>query len=178
MKGETKRKPQKKLSYRVGLKGSLLVIGFKNNLIHTSHRMLLMLPLPRAPEPLPTTTPGFSDPIHPKLFAIVIYVFIYYYTGDDTKNDRYNVLNYNTKQWRQSRCLFLCWCRIWLRNRIFVPRAWKTFCTFVGNNGCLEQLGQGGIQYEPPRRQVHCDRSLWSSCILHAILISVYTKIT
>ena len=47
--------------------------------------MLLMLPLPRAPEPLPTTTPGFSDPIHPKLFAIVIYVFIYYYTGDDTK---------------------------------------------------------------------------------------------
>ena len=60
--------------------------------------MLLMLPLPRAPEPLPTTTPGFSDPINPKLFAIVIYVFIYYYTGDDTKNDRYNVLNYNTKQ--------------------------------------------------------------------------------
>ena len=115
-----------------------LVIGFKNNLIHTSHRMLLMLPLPRAPEPLPTTTPGFSDPIHPKLFAIVIYVFIYYYTGDDTKNDRYNVLNYNTKQWRQSRCLFLCRCRIWLRNHIFVPRAWKTFCTFVGNNGCLE----------------------------------------
>lgn len=78
---------EKNCQIEQGLKGFFLVIGFKNNLIYILYCMFFMLFFFRVLEFFFMIMFGFFDLIYFKFFVIVIYVFIYYYIGDDIKND-------------------------------------------------------------------------------------------